>query len=378
MHRSGIHHKLSFLRLFCWSSRKYPFFRGRLECNLVFFLDLVYIFWARFHSLHRAHRCCPFSLFMGPVLKFHSVRTSPMRNFDLYDSKRWSFLFPDTCLTSRRLSEPYFPNRSQDFLHRVSWDCLPLWETNTSESCETQPNWGTIFAMATACLSSLSFLLWESQPFFGFFVWLLINLMMREQTLIPGFTSRFSFVELTLGWMPTFTRRSRASTFRKIAAQLSENGTMVTFASDTSFPRHTSTSWYGWLRRCGGSVFWFLRTILGFVAETATVSLQTLAFLISSDDKYLFLLQHHSIPFDSWPRLLFQFSCVWLQSFVNGVSDLYSSSPLSSIFHNWASKTSDESPCRTIPLRFWVARTHVFHFVQTFQDIIGWNLWHGQ
>ena len=34
----------------------------------------------------------------GPVLKFHGVGTSLMRNFDIYFSKRWSFLFPDTCL----------------------------------------------------------------------------------------------------------------------------------------------------------------------------------------------------------------------------------------------------------------------------------------
>ena len=33
--------------------------------------------------------------------------------------------------------------------------------------------------------------------------------MMREQTLISRFTSRFCFVELTFGRMPIFTRRSR-------------------------------------------------------------------------------------------------------------------------------------------------------------------------
>ena len=72
--------------------------------------------------------------------------------------------------------------------------------------------------------------------------WLFVNLMMREQTLIPGFTSRFCFVKLTFGKMPLFTRRSRAGTSQIISARLSKNGTMVTFASDTSFPLHTSTS----------------------------------------------------------------------------------------------------------------------------------------
>ena len=107
---------------------------------------------------------------------------------------------------------------------------------------------------------------------------------------------------------------------------------MLTFASDTSLPRHTSTSWYDWLGRCGGSVFWLLRTILGIVAETATVSSRTLAFFLSTGNRYLFLLQRQWFPFDSLPRLQIQFSCVWHQSFVNGVSDLFNSSPWSSNF----------------------------------------------
>ena len=74
------------------------------------------------------------------------------------------------------------------------------------------------------------------------FVWLFINLEVRKQTRVPCLTSRFVFLELTLGKMPILTRRSRASTFQIISARLSKNGTMVTFASDTSLPRHTSTS----------------------------------------------------------------------------------------------------------------------------------------
>ena len=50
------------------------------------------------------------------------------------------------------------------------------------------------------------------------------------------------FLELTLGRMPIFTRPSRARTLQIISARLSENGTMVTFASDACVPRHTSTS----------------------------------------------------------------------------------------------------------------------------------------
>ena len=36
-------------------------------------------------------------------------------------------------------------------------------------------------------------------------VWLFIILVMREQTLIPGFATRFCCVVLTLGWMRIFT-----------------------------------------------------------------------------------------------------------------------------------------------------------------------------
>ena len=74
------------------------------------------------------------------------------------------------------------------------------------------------------------------------FVWLLVNLIMPDQTTCPRLYIPLLFVKWTLGRMPIFTRRSRARTFQIISARLSKNGTMVTFASDTSFPRHTSTS----------------------------------------------------------------------------------------------------------------------------------------
>ena len=74
-------------------------------------------------------------------------------------------------------------------------------------------------------------------------------------------------------------------------------------------------------------------------------------FFFPAGDRYLILLQRNVSPFDSWPLFLFQFSRAWRQSFVIEVSDLDSSSPLSSIFVNWASITSDESPCRTMPIQ---------------------------
>ena len=67
--------------------------------------------------------------------------------------------------------------------------------------------------------------------------------------------------------------------------------------------------------------------------------------------------------FDSLPLLLFQFSCVWRQSFAIGVSDLYFFSPSFSIFDNWASISSDKSPCR---YSFELRGTHVFSICTDF------------
>ena len=97
--------------------------------------------------------------------------------------------------------------------------------------------------------------------------------------LSPAWQQVSFFWEKALGRLPIFTRRSCRSISQIISARLSKKGHMVTFASDTSLPRHTSTSWNGWLKRRDGSVFWFLCTILGIVTATATISLRTLTFI---------------------------------------------------------------------------------------------------
>ena len=143
---------------------------------------------------------------MGPVLKFQSVGTSLMRIFDLQFSKRWSFLFPDTCLKKRRLSESYSSNRPQDSLHRVS----PGMCSSLRNQCfrvlrdATQfwynfHNSHSIIVVAFSSFVGMVAFLW-------LFVWLFINLMMRDQILIPGFATRFSFVDFTPGRMPMLTK----------------------------------------------------------------------------------------------------------------------------------------------------------------------------
>ena len=73
-------------------------FRGRVECSFVVLFELVYVF-GKDPYLASGTSLLSFSLFTGPLLKFHSVGTSLIRIFDLYFSKRWSFLSPDTCFT---------------------------------------------------------------------------------------------------------------------------------------------------------------------------------------------------------------------------------------------------------------------------------------
>ena len=157
--------------------------------------------------------------------------------------------------------------------------------------------------------------------------------------------------------MPTFTRRSRTAASQIVSALLTKNGPMVIFASDTSL-RDTSTSGHDWLRRRGGSVFWFCaRSWASWRKLHRSPCEHWLSF--STGNQHLFLLQCRFIGLDL-------FHCSWINSLVPGVkfclievSDLYSSSPWFATFDTWASISSDESPCRKIPIRLWVAQTHV-------------------
>ena len=243
-------------------------------------------------------------------------------------------------------------------------NCLPLWETNASESCETQPQlWYTFHNSRCILVVALSSF-WWIVALLWLFVWLFINLLMREQTLIPGFAARFCFLKLTLGRMPIFTKGSLASTLQIISARLSEHHGYFCLGyifSSTHFDLVRSMARKVW-RQCvlvfGHDRYSHAGNCIGFLSNTG--------LLLSTGNRNLFLLQRHVFPFDSWPLLLFQFSRAWRQSFVIEVSDLYFSSPSFSIFDHWASISSDESPCRTIPTQFWVARTHVFSMCTDF------------
>ena len=136
--------------------------------------------------------------------RFH-VGTSLMSIFDLYFSNRWSFLFWDTCLTYRRLCESYSSIWSQDILHRVSpglfaslrIQCVRILRDATHLRYKFH---NSLCILVVACSSFAGMV-----TLCRLFVCMFINLIMREQLLIPCFTFRFVVVELTIGRMSTLT-----------------------------------------------------------------------------------------------------------------------------------------------------------------------------
>ena len=167
--------------------------------------------------------------------------------------------------------------------------------------------------------------------------------------------------------MPIFTRRSRASTFQIVSARLT-----IECYQDHFCPWYFFSSTHFDLVSLMARKVWRLSRSVFVVhdryshARNCTCLPSNIGLFLSTRSKYLFLLQSLLAPFDSWPLLLFQFSRAWCQSFVIVVSDLNSFSPLSSIFDNCASISSDEAPCRAILIRCWIARTHVFSICTDF------------
>ena len=79
------------------AARQNPLIERRKECSFVHFFELVHIFGKSPRVSAGASFLSSFS--WRSVLKFHSVGTSLMRNFDMYFVQRWTFIFSDVCLT---------------------------------------------------------------------------------------------------------------------------------------------------------------------------------------------------------------------------------------------------------------------------------------
>ena len=147
--------------------------------------------------------------------------------------------------------------------------------------------------------------------------------MMREQTLVSSLTTRFTIVKLALGRIPIFTRRSRTITTQIVSARLSKNGPTVClgyFSSSTHSDRVIRLAQMAW-RQC---VLVFVHD-LGFCGRKCMGRLANTGLVLSTGNRYLFLLQRLRIPFNASSLVLIHFSHAWRQSFVIEVYDLYSS-----------------------------------------------------
>ena len=175
---------------------------------------------------------------------------------------------------------------------------------------------------------------------------------------------------------------SRASPFQTvICTVVGETITRISFALDTSFLRHTSTSCplMGPKGVAGIQVRVLLCTIVHSHAGNFTgFPFETLAFFFPLVNRYLFLLQRHLIPL----RLLNHCSCLdfpvpGVQSSVIVVYDLYSFFTIvPSIFDNLGidNLLMNFNVVTNPNTGFWVPRTHVFlNLYKLSQDIVRWD-----
>ena len=266
-----------------------------------------------------------------------------MRNFDTYFSQRWSFLFLDTRMTQRRLCESYPLSWFQDFLHRVSPrlstlrnECIwILWYT--TQLWYTFQNSHSILVIAFSSF-------WWIVAFLWFSIWLFINLMMRTNT-YPRLYNPFHFYRINIRADANIHKTFACTYLSNNNCTLVEEWTHVFFASNTSLPRHTSTSWYGWLRKCGGIRCRFL----------ATVSLRTLAFFFP-------LVTDTCSSFNAHQSLSTLYHCSWFNYPMPGVKVSQSVFLISTPLHHGfqlliiRSSSSDESPCRTNQTQFRLSK----------------------
>ena len=218
-------------------------------------------------SLGFGYRQCFVSFFTKPSLRAHlsclavsPVGTSLMRNFDLYFTKRWTFVLSDVCLTQCSPCESYSSNWSQDF-------CA----SGGSASCDTQLNCRTLFTIATALLLS---------SVFGFLFGWSSTFRWGNELSAPNLHPDFVLQNWHSGGCQDSQGDFGASTFQEVFTRRSIEFLRLASAPGISFSRHTATSFF--VLYCGsegGSAFGvgFARSLLS-MPETALVSLRTLAF----------------------------------------------------------------------------------------------------
>ena len=214
----------------------------------------------------------------------------------------------------------YFPGyslwRSVDLVNRTLWigsktfwigfpqDFLP-WETSASEFHNSHN-------ILVITFSSF----WEVARVL-LFIWLFINLVMRKQTLVSSLTTRY------------FSSSTHFDLVIRLAQKAWRQCVLV-------FVRDSWVSW-GKLHRSPCEHWPF-----SFHWSQIPVLPVTFRFLTTAPDSILLCPASKFRKRSFWSFLLFT-----IVFFLKKID-------------NWVSISSDESPCRTIPIRFWVTQTHVF------------------
>ena len=285
------------------------------------------IFFNKIPSLASGTALLSFSLFMGPVVKFHGVGTSLVRNLDIYFSKRWSFLVSgnsrDVAWTQWIVPFELVPGLSASvsptlsFLEKRVHLRLVIHNPIVIRFSQEPQR---------LCLHCLFFL---GRSFPSAF-YLVVHQPGSEGTNTCLLTyNPFSF------WFHKIGTPADANIHKAFACKYPTNN-IYTVAEEWIHGYFclgcfsSSTHFYlvkGLARKVWRQCVLFFAHDLGFRGENCNGLLANTGLFLSTCNRYLFLLQHQWFPFDSLPRLLIQFSHAWRQSFVIEVSDLYSSLP---------------------------------------------------
>ena len=155
------------------------------------------IFLASFPRIFAGTSLLSCSLSWRSVLTFHSVGISLMKNFNLYFPERRTSFFSDVCLAQCSPRESYSSNWFQYFYALPANRCR-IWRLSVLWS-HTFHNSYCTFVIALFRLFG-----WSS------------TFQSGKEHLSAEFSSRFSFIELTLGRMRILTRWFGASTFQEV------------------------------------------------------------------------------------------------------------------------------------------------------------------
>ena len=163
----------------------------RKECSFVLFFELKGIL-GKSPYISAGASLLSFSLLLRPILKFHSVGTALMRNFDLNVPERRTLFFLGCLLDAAQL------------LWIVLVELVPRFlgpsQTSRKILAARRP------AIRNPTVEHLSLLLLHFCHHPSSTFWLFLNLPVRKRALCAEFAPRFWLIKLTFGKLPTVTK----------------------------------------------------------------------------------------------------------------------------------------------------------------------------